>query len=156
MPLKLNIGLSRKVGEPNFGSRGASINLEMELESAVVTEPAKLQDRIRKMFNLVRTSLTEELNGGSVEHSKEGTSVPPPRATVPIETADRRSAEPRLATPAQVKALFAISRQRGIDLKALIQQRFGVFRTADLTLSEASKLIDELKSGQVGEYRQSA
>ncbi|MGZ0174755.1 MAG: hypothetical protein ACKVHE_35095 [Planctomycetales bacterium] len=31
MPMKLNVGLSRKIGEPNFGSRGASVNLELEL-----------------------------------------------------------------------------------------------------------------------------
>ncbi len=36
MPMKLNVGLSRKVGEPNYGSRGASVNLELELDAALV------------------------------------------------------------------------------------------------------------------------
>ena len=63
MPLKLNVGASKKVGENNYGSRGASINVEMELDSALVGDPARLQERIRQLFGLVRTSLAEELNG---------------------------------------------------------------------------------------------
>src|SRR5438128_4895188 len=64
MPLRLNVGLSRKVGEANYGSRGANINIELEVDSALVGEPAKLQERIRQLFGLVRTSLAEELNSG--------------------------------------------------------------------------------------------
>ena len=57
MPLKLNVGLSRKVGEPNYGSRGASVNLELELDSAIVSEPDRLQERIRQMFHLAKDSI---------------------------------------------------------------------------------------------------
>ena len=32
MPLKLSIASSRKVGEPNYGSRGATVGLEMEVD----------------------------------------------------------------------------------------------------------------------------
>ena len=62
MPLKLNVGLSRKVGEPNYGSRGASVNLELELDSAIVGEPERLQERIRQMFHLAKDSIDSELN----------------------------------------------------------------------------------------------
>src|SRR5207253_2873718 len=65
MPLKLNVGASKKVGEANYGSRGASINLELELDANLVSEPSKLQDKIRQLFGLVRTSLAEELNAGN-------------------------------------------------------------------------------------------
>jgi hypothetical protein len=63
MPLKLNVGLSRKIGDSDYGSRGGSVNLELELDSGLVNDSARLQERIRQLFGLVRTSLTEELNG---------------------------------------------------------------------------------------------
>src|SRR5690242_19943280 len=63
MPLKLNIGLSQKIGDTNFGSRGASVNVEIEVESTLANDPGKLQERIRQVFNLVRTAVSEELNG---------------------------------------------------------------------------------------------
>src|SRR5439155_26010436 len=70
MPLKLNVGASRKVTDNNYGSRGASMNLELELDASLVADPPKLQERIRELFGLVRASLAEELNGhGAVNDS---------------------------------------------------------------------------------------
>ena len=42
MPMTLNVGLSRKVGEPNYGSRGASVNLELELDNSLVEQPEQV------------------------------------------------------------------------------------------------------------------
>ena len=36
MPLKTNVGINRKVTDSNFGSRGASVSLEVELDSSLV------------------------------------------------------------------------------------------------------------------------
>src|SRR6516225_472 len=62
MPIKLNCGLSRKVADQNYGSRGASINVEVEVESSLAGNPTALKDRIKRIFGLVRDSLSEELN----------------------------------------------------------------------------------------------
>jgi len=63
--LKLNIGFNRKIGEANFSSRGASVNLEIEVESNVVREPDKLQAKIDYLFKLAKASVDAELNGTS-------------------------------------------------------------------------------------------
>ncbi len=65
MPMTLNVGLSRKIGEPGFSSRGASVHVGMEADSSLVNDPAKLKDRIRQLFVLVRSSLDEELANGN-------------------------------------------------------------------------------------------
>ena len=63
MPMKLNIGHSRKVGESNFGSRGASVNLEDEVESNLVRNPEQLHEKIRYLFRLAKASVSEALSG---------------------------------------------------------------------------------------------
>src|SRR5688572_2400426 len=104
MPLTLNVGLSRKVGEANYGSRGANINLEMELDSAIASEPARLQERFRQLFNLIRTSLNEELSNG---HTNGGVDHGPHSNG---SGTNGNGASERAATQSQVKAIFAIAK----------------------------------------------
>src|SRR5688572_8790296 len=111
MPLKLNVGLSRKVGEANYGSRGASVNVEMELESTLIGEPQKLRERIRQVFGVVRDSLAEELNGNG-GHAGNGTGTngahPNGAAGGNGHSNGNGSSNPRPATAFQVRALRAI------------------------------------------------
>jgi hypothetical protein len=151
MPLKLNLGLSRKVGESNYGSRGANINVEMEVDSSLVTDPDKLKERIRQLFGLVRTSLAEELNGNGNGHhqSANGDSREPGQdsnGNGQDQDTGQRTNSPRPATQSQVKAIFAICRSQNVDMKRLLQDRFRIGRPEDLNIKEASTLVDELKS----------
>lgn len=151
MPLKLNVGASKKVGESNFGSRGASINVEMELDSTLVNDPPKLQERIRQLFGLVRTSLAEELTGnGSNGPSSQSTqdSGHDQRNGGTGNGSSSQSNPPRPATQSQVKAIFAIARAQKLNVQQLLRDRFGVGRPDDLTIKEASQLIDSLKSNR--------
>jgi hypothetical protein len=153
MPLKLNVGLSRKVGEPNYGSRGASVNLELEVDASLIAEPANLKERIRQCFGLVKASLAEELNGGNGHHQpsnqENGHQQPRTRPTNGNGTSrynGQRNNSPRPATLSQVKAIYGIARNQHIDLAQFLQERFQVERPDDLTIREASQVIDELKS----------
>ncbi len=52
------------------------------------------------------------------------------------------------ATQAQVKAIYAISKSNGIDrniLQEMLEDRFNVGQPDDLTVKQASKLIENLK-----------
>ena len=66
MPVKLNIGLSRKVGEANFGSRGASINLEVELDIGTLNDADQLRERVRDLYELARQSVDDELHRAEI------------------------------------------------------------------------------------------
>jgi len=148
MPLKLNIGASKKVADQNYGSRGASVNLEIEVEASLVKEPAKLQEKIRYLFGLARQSVAEELNGGGTNghapKADNGNGPSKPAGTNGNGT--QRNGGQRQATQSQVKAIHAIARSRRIDVAQFLNERFHVSRPDALTIKEASQVIDELKA----------
>lgn len=176
MSVKLNIGLSRKVGEASFGSRGASINLEVELDNGVLNDPGLLRDRVQDLYVLARQSVDEELqrpaeagpsepshtngnehgrisptangnghkNGHANGHATNG------RVTNGHGT-NNSTGQGRIevarATQSQIRAIFAISKRQGLDPHTVISERYRVHKMEDLTIREASALIDDLKLG---------
>src|SRR5438067_1034029 len=109
MPMKLCVGLSRKVGEPNYSSRGGSIHLEVEVDGSLLADPQQLHKRIRQCFALARSALEEELNG----HGHTVTADMPAAASAPVRHngpgdaaavrngGDNHTGAVRPATPAQ-------------------------------------------------------
>ena len=120
MPLKTNVGVSRKVSDNSYGSHGASVNLEVELESALINEPERFHDRIRQVFRLAQQSIDEELtrqqagapataNGHAAAHNGNG----PANGRAASNGNGNGGAKPngRKATASQVRALHAIAAQ---------------------------------------------
>ncbi len=68
MSLKANIGFNRKIGEPHFSSRGASVHLELELDTSLLEQPAQLLKRIHGAFEFARSAVDAELNGANPRH----------------------------------------------------------------------------------------
>lgn len=139
--LKLNVGFNKKVGDVNYGSRGANVNLELELESSVVNEPERLRDRVRQLFLLAKSSVDEELHG---TFEKSGVASHDAGQANGSNGAQRDRV--RRATAPQVKAIHAIAERQQIDVTALLCQRFGHAEAEELSITEASRLIAELKS----------
>ena len=135
MPMKLNIGLNQKKGEPNYGSRGASFNVEVEVDSSVAIDPKRLRERARALYAIARKAIDEEL--GAEEAIEVNGAVGVARQ---ISTGGTT-----LATAGQVRAVFAICRSQELNPFDLVQNRFGRKRIEDLSIREASCLIDELK-----------
>jgi hypothetical protein len=154
MPAKLNIGLSRKVGEANYGSRGASVNLEIELDSAAIQDSQLLHDRIRSLYAMARQSVEEELQlaAGSSETSVACHNANGHTNGNGYSNGNGQRTRPQAgtATQSQIRAIFAIARRQGVDPLNLVRDRFHRERLEDLSIRDASSLIDELKRG-VGE-----
>jgi len=59
----VNIGLAKKLGQPNYGSAGASCNLEFELDSGqMLQDPDGFQRHLRHAYDACRLAIQDELN----------------------------------------------------------------------------------------------
>jgi hypothetical protein len=134
MPLKLSIASSRKIGEPNYGSRGATVGLEMEVDSSLVDNPRQLHERIRRLFRLAKQSVDLELGSPLLARKQ----LDDPESII------------RPATDRQIRAIQAIAGRRSLDLTEVLRGRFGIERPEDLSLNEASQLIDAIKPSANG------
>ena len=159
--LKLNAGLSRKIGQPDYGSRGAMVNVEIELPADVLRDPEKLKRQVRGCFETLRAAVDEELgvqpgngghdpqeerwrptgdvrrNGNGNGHAGNGH---PPNGNG--YAANGRGGLP--CTEKQVRALHAFSRRAGADLTAELR-RLGVTTAEELSRRQASEAIDRFK-----------
>ncbi len=161
--LKLNTGITRKVGLPDYGSAGASCNLEVELDTSLFHDLDGLHQVVRRAYAACNQAVQDELARSSA--ASNGNGKPKARAAYEVvevstspafsgaritTTSSNGAAQPtpavRPATASQVKAIRAIASRRRIDLATLLQTRFGLAAPGELGIRQASELIDELKA----------
>src|SRR5262249_34625176 len=158
MPLKLNVGVSRKLGLPDYCSAGASCNIEVELDSGLLQHDlGAFHAEVRAAFLAARQAVDDELIRLQSQPAPAGMPATvsghgrrngaPPRTNGASARAGRTHGQPpKRATPNQVKAIRAIARRQNADLGGLLVDEFGVEVPEDLTLPQASAVIDQLKS----------
>ena len=98
MPLKLSVGLSKKIGLPDYGSLGVSCSVEVELEAAALENLDSFHRCVGHAYTACRQAVSEELArhqqatgglpgaqesvaGGSNGHSSRSTSASGYRAS---------------------------------------------------------------------------
>ena len=159
MPLRLNVGVSKKIGLPEYSSVGATCNLEVELDSGLLDDLDGFHDRVRDTYVACHQAVNDELarlqgptaapaNGPAPSVNGHGSHNGSPAHTNgsrsrPAGTSGR---PPKGATPRQVQAILTIARRLETDLEGLLRDDYGVERPEDLSLAEASTLIDTLKA----------
>lgn len=157
MPLKLNVGLSKKIGQPNFGSLGASCHLELELESSLLQSDADaFQQRVRQAFSACRQAVDAELAVRADHHANR---CQPPNAAVKqggtdTACAPRAELEFQPASASQLhyvrRLASRIGRAAALRVEVLAQRSFGK-PLAELSREEATRLILTLRAIKAGE-----
>jgi len=159
MPLKLNVGLSKKIGLPDYGSIGASCSVEVELENLPAADLEKFQANVRRAYVACAQAVNDELarHRPAAASAGEQPSQVSPEKPAPSDTANgHRNANGAGAHRASQKQLDYAGQLagqiRGLGARKLETLAGKMFSKplAGLTSLEASSLIDTLKSIKEG------
>ena len=156
MPLKLSVGLSKKVGLPDYSSIGASCHVELELLDC---GPNGFQAEAQRAFAACRQAVDDELahhrtNGGDEEPKhilapKNGNGRSPTNGSgsQPTDSPAHRASGKQLS---YIEQLAGEIRDLGARrLEGLAQQMFNK-PLADLSGLDTSTMIDTLKQVKAG------
>jgi hypothetical protein len=139
--MKLSVGLSRKVSDNHYGSKGGNIGLEVEVDSILLGDPSRLRGYMKQLFDMVRKALDEELNDGRENNPDEPENPALKGAIAGHEVVKpEQNAAIRMASGKQ-----ELVRKAKIPFQPLLEER-KVHALHELTLQQASGLITELKA----------
>jgi hypothetical protein len=142
--LTLNVGVSKKLGLPDYSSVGATCSVQVELDSALLEHDLEgFHERARAAYVACHQAVHDEL-ARLQQHASLPTEPLPEPTAEPDRNGDGRPSKP--ATANQLRAIAALARRQGLDLADWLRAGYGVVRPEDLSLAEASRLIHELRA----------
>lgn len=153
MPLRVNVGLSKKVGQPDYGSLGASCHVEFEADSGLLsTDLDAFHRQVKGAFIACKQAVQDELSRHQEETSTPPTSNGNGHRANNGHTNGHSGSKGRPATASQVRALEAIGKRLQLDLSNWLLGKYGLRVPSQLSIADASAAIDELKSQTNGSH----
>ena len=95
-------------------------------------DASAMKSRLRQMISVCEDTLDQRLAASVDRYPVAQPSSP-------------NNGSPRLATEKQVNAIHAMAKRQGIELSQVLHDRFSGKGVTDLSIRDASQLIDELK-----------
>ena len=159
MAVTVSAGLQQKVGQPDYGSFGASCHVEFEIDRCLIDQDLDgFHQKVADAFAACRQAVNDQL-APQPEHSSPNGNGHAGNNSIRNGHAHTNGngngqgngarQEVGSATQSQVRAIFAIAKREQVDPATVVRERFNVQRPEDLTIREASTLIDDLKRGAV-------
>ena len=162
--IKLSANVSKKVPVPDVEYSSQNFSAGMEVEVGSDTSKSELKEKFRSLYQLLADSIQEQIREAGIEvPERQGQRTRQPQMAGARAGGNggnghggngkshggNGSGNGRKATQAQVRAIYAIARDRGYDdgeLREMLATRFGAHHPTDLSLSDASSAIDNLKN----------
>ena len=150
MAAKLSVGLQKKLGLPGYSSIGASCHVEFEVETSLLESNLEgFHKKVHSVYDACHQAVNEQLTRYQSTPSNLSDQSHSQLNCQTNQNPRQVSQESSRATRNQLRSIFAIARNQGLDPLQLVRKRFNLNLPEDLTMREASSLIDELKHGSV-------
>lgn len=157
--MKATVGICRKIGQPDYGSIGATCHVEFDLvQELIQDDPESFRQQVRDAFAACSQAVNEELarqRGPSVTETLDspkavsnGNGAPHRNGQQHATPAASRASDRQLIYLRQLARLVPAVGLRRLD--ELAQNVCGK-TTVVLSTAEASRLIDSLKAVKAGE-----
>lgn len=140
MAVKLSVGLQKKLGLPGYSSVGASCHVEFEVDSSMIESNLDgFHNKVNGAFVACQQAVDEQL-------ARQQLTVPNVNGQSRPQLNGQSSSQSHgRATQNQLRTIFAMARSKRLDPQNLVHERFDRYVPENMTIKEASRLIDELK-----------
>jgi len=157
MTIKINVGVNKKIGLPDYGSAGSHCNIEIEADNSILDNADQFLLRVQEAYAVAWQSVEEELS-----HHRPGANASPPRQEQPQRQEYQRNDNPRCDNSGGNRYIASAKQQNFIaslvkGIKGLNWQTLDKYcnskwgnNTSQLSPKQASELIDDLKSAKEG------
>jgi hypothetical protein len=159
MPLKATVGICKKNGQPDYGSIGATCHVEFDLAQALVQDDLEaFHQHVSDAFAACSQAVRDELARQRGPSASENPASPKPVSNgngLPHRNGQQH-ATPAAAPASEKQLLYLRQLARlvpGVGLRRLdeVAQQVCGKTIVVLSSTEASRLIDLLKSAKAGE-----
>ena len=157
MTIKINVGVNKKIGLPDYGSAGSHCNIEIEADNSVLADTEQFLQRVKDAYEVARQSVEEEL-----AHHRPSGNTAQSRAEPPAQRQEYRNDHSRsdnnsgnryIASAKQQQFIASLVKGiKGLDWKTLdkyCHSKFG-YNTSQISPKQASELIDDLRAAKEG------
>ena len=160
MPMKLNVGISKKIGLPDYGSLGTTCNVEVEVDGRLIFDDLDgFHQKVRQAYVACAQAVNDELARQQPSASQTANQMPAASHTgtdtpaTPNGNGHRNGTNGGGASQKQINYANQLAGQiNGLGvrrLEALANKMFGK-PMAGMSSLDASGLIDTLKAIKAG------
>jgi hypothetical protein len=156
MTIKINVGVNKKIGLPDYGSAGGHGNIEIEADNSILDNAEQFLQRVKDAYEVARLSVEDELS-----HHRPGTSTGNNTRAESTQRQENRShssgnhssGSQYVASSKQQSFIASLVKGvKGLDwnkLDKFCSKKFGK-TCSQLSSKEASMLIEDLKNAKSG------